>query len=66
MAGSQLLKVFVYGTLKRGQPNYHLLADVENGVAKFISEGQTSRKYPLVVGEFGVKENFSLHCQICF
>lgn len=50
MTSSQIFKVFVYGTLKRGQPNYHLLTDLENGFAKFLSEGKTSLKFPLVVG----------------
>lgn len=50
-ATSQMIKVFVYGTLKRGGPNHKLMTDPENGVAKFIAEGQTSRKYPLVIGK---------------
>lgn len=51
MASSKLFKVFVYGTLKRNQPNSHILADSENGFANFLSEGKTSQKYPLVVGK---------------
>lgn len=50
MANSQFFKVFVYGTLKRGEPNYHWLTSLENGVAKFIGEGTTVKKFPLVVG----------------
>ena len=50
-----LQRVFVYGTLKRGQPNYHLLVDPENGVAKFLGEAKLTKRYPLVVGSsFGV------------
>ena len=45
-----LQRVFVYGTLKRGQPNYHLLVDPENGVAKFLGEAKLTKRYPLVVG----------------
>ncbi|CRK99930.1 CLUMA_CG013230, isoform A [Clunio marinus] len=47
---SHLLKVFVYGTLKNGQPNYHLLNNIENGFSKFVAIGKTSQKFPLVVG----------------
>lgn len=43
-------RVFVYGTLKRGQPNHHWLTKPENGVSKFISEGCTTTQFPLVVG----------------
>ena len=50
-----LQRVFVYGTLKRGQPNYHLLVDPENGLAKFLGEAKLTKRYPLVVGSsFGV------------
>lgn len=45
-----LQRVFVYGTLKRGQPNYHLLVDPENGLAKFLGEAKLTKRYPLVVG----------------
>ena len=45
-----LQRVFVYGTLKRGQPNYHLLVDPKNGVAKFLGEAKLTTRYPLVVG----------------
>ncbi|KAK7482350.1 hypothetical protein BaRGS_00026369 [Batillaria attramentaria] len=40
---------FVYGTLKRGQPNHHFLLDPETGCAEFVSTGQTVNKYPLVI-----------------
>lgn len=36
--------VFVYGTLKHGEPNSHFL---EN--AKYVSEAVTNEKYPLVI-----------------
>lgn len=41
--------VFVYGTLKKGEPNHHWLESKENGYAKFLSVGETVRKYPLVI-----------------
>ncbi|XP_049882896.1 putative gamma-glutamylcyclotransferase CG2811 isoform X3 [Pectinophora gossypiella] len=42
-------KVFVYGTLKRDQPNHHWLTDPENGFGKFLTEGKTKNKYPLII-----------------
>jgi len=41
--------VFVYGTLKKNQPNYCHLNDTENGVAVFRSIAKTIKKYPLVI-----------------
>ncbi|XP_053669703.1 putative gamma-glutamylcyclotransferase CG2811 [Anopheles nili] len=46
---STLRRVFVYGTLKRGEPNHHWLTDVTNGKARFIAKGHTTVRYPLVV-----------------
>ena len=43
-------KVFVYGTLKRNEPNHHWLTNPEHGVGKFLSEGRTKTKYPLIIG----------------
>ncbi|XP_070068903.1 putative gamma-glutamylcyclotransferase CG2811 [Drosophila takahashii] len=42
--------VFVYGTLKRGEPNHYWLTKKENGEAKFLGRGTTAVKFPLVVG----------------
>ncbi len=42
-------KVFVYGTLKRNQPAHHQLMDPRNGTARFLGNGHTSDKLPLVV-----------------
>lgn len=41
--------VFVYGTLKRNQPNNYCLNDTENGCAVFKSVAVTINKYPLVI-----------------
>ena len=41
--------VFVYGTLKRGQPNHHWLSTAENGWQRFIGEAVTEEKFPLVI-----------------
>ncbi|XP_052843653.1 putative gamma-glutamylcyclotransferase CG2811 [Drosophila gunungcola] len=43
-------RVFVYGTLKRGEPNHHWLTKKENGQARFLGRGKTAAKFPLVVG----------------
>ncbi|KAL7737588.1 hypothetical protein ACLKA6_007702 [Drosophila palustris] len=48
---SQALKrVFVYGTLKRGEPNHFWLTKKENGVSQFLAKGKTVTKFPLVIG----------------
>ena len=45
-----MTRVFVYGTLKRGLPNHHLLTEPSKyGVAKFVGEARLAKKYPLVV-----------------
>ncbi|KAJ8307006.1 hypothetical protein KUTeg_015090 [Tegillarca granosa] len=41
--------VFVYGTLKTGQPNNYLLDNPENGYKKYIGKGVTEEKFPLVI-----------------
>lgn len=40
--------VFVYGTLKKGQPNFKML-DAANGRAEFLAHAQTVERYPLVI-----------------
>ncbi|XP_017070424.1 putative gamma-glutamylcyclotransferase CG2811 [Drosophila eugracilis] len=55
MAGSaeclrMAARVFVYGTLKRGEPNHQWLTKKENGQAKYLGKGITAIKFPLVVG----------------
>ena len=42
-------KVFVYGTLKQGEPNQHWLTNEGHGLARFISQATTTVKYPLVI-----------------
>ncbi|XP_072030146.1 putative gamma-glutamylcyclotransferase CG2811 isoform X2 [Amphiura filiformis] len=41
--------VFVYGTLKRGQPNHEKMTNPDNGQATFIGEARTVEKWPLVI-----------------
>uniref|UniRef100_A0A1L8E549 Gamma-glutamylcyclotransferase family protein n=1 Tax=Nyssomyia neivai TaxID=330878 RepID=A0A1L8E549_9DIPT len=50
MSSSVLRRFFVYGTLKKGEPNHKLLTTPENGVGKFVSRGETTIKFPLVIG----------------
>ncbi|XP_070096525.1 gamma-glutamylaminecyclotransferase isoform X3 [Equus przewalskii] len=47
--------VFVYGTLKRGQPNHKVLLGGTHGRAAFQGRGRTAEPYPLVIaGEHNV------------
>ncbi|XP_026121025.1 gamma-glutamylaminecyclotransferase C isoform X1 [Carassius auratus] len=41
-------RVFVYGTLKKGQPNFMML-DAANGRAEFLARARTVDRYPLVI-----------------
>ena len=42
-------RVFVYGTLKRGEPNHSLMENSLNGQAKFLGHAKTVTKYPLII-----------------
>lgn len=50
IAARQLFLVFVYGTLKKGEPNHHYLTNSENGFAEYMCSGKTETKFPLIVG----------------
>lgn len=41
--------VFVYGTLKKGEPNEYWLTNTSNGYALFVGEADTTVEYPLVI-----------------
>ncbi|XP_066254810.1 putative gamma-glutamylcyclotransferase CG2811 isoform X1 [Euwallacea similis] len=42
-------KVFVYGTLKRGEPNHHWFSNSKGGHHTFLYNARTKDKYPLVI-----------------
>ncbi|XP_056114577.1 gamma-glutamylaminecyclotransferase C-like [Rhinichthys klamathensis goyatoka] len=44
-----MAKVFVYGTLKKGQANYFRMRDHANGQAEFVAHARTVERYPLVI-----------------
>ena len=44
-----LQKVFLYGTLKKGQPYEYLIQCEDRGKAEYVSEAVTRDKYPLVI-----------------
>lgn len=46
---AHMTHVFVYGTLKKGQPNYYRMFDSANGKAEFLASACTTQKYPLVI-----------------
>lgn len=52
---SQMAHIFVYGTLKRGQPNHKVMLDQSHGLAAFRGRGCTVESFPLVIaGEHNI------------
>jgi len=49
MADWHELPIFVYGTLKRNQPNFHVFEDPGNGSQKFLGTAVTVQAWPLIV-----------------
>lgn len=50
MASRLAHRIFVYGTLKKGQPNYFRLQDTAKfGQATFLGEAKLSKRYPMVI-----------------
>lgn len=41
--------IFVYGTLKQGLANHHLIEDTENGLCIPRGPAKTVEKYPLII-----------------
>jgi gamma-glutamylaminecyclotransferase len=42
--------VFVYGTLKSGEPNFEWMTEWKEGKFKGLGRGRTEEAYPLVIG----------------
>ncbi|XP_031414697.1 gamma-glutamylaminecyclotransferase-like isoform X2 [Clupea harengus] len=50
-----MTQIFVYGTLKKGQPNYSRMLDPVNGKASFCGRASTIDKFPLVIaGKYNI------------
>lgn len=45
----KLFNVFVYGTLKKGEPNHYWFTREETGHHNFICNAKTVEKYPLII-----------------
>lgn len=41
--------VFLYGTLKKGEPNHYVLSKYTLGRCKFVCDGETVDKFPMVI-----------------
>ncbi|KAF2885387.1 hypothetical protein ILUMI_20785 [Ignelater luminosus] len=50
LMAAKLHKVFVYGTLKKQEPNHHWFSKDNIGYHKFICDAETIQKYPLIIG----------------
>lgn len=61
LTSMSLHRVFVYGTLKHGEPNHQWMTDSSKGFSRFLGVGRTVKKYPLVIA---TKHNipFMLDC----
>ncbi|EFO22354.2 hypothetical protein LOAG_06127 [Loa loa] len=46
---ARMALVFVYGTLKRGEPNASIMADLITGMHRFVGTGKTINTYPLII-----------------
>ena len=51
---SRLHRVFVYGTLKRGQPNHYLLQEAREAAARLLGEARLAQRYPLILTRYGI------------
>ncbi|KAK5648443.1 hypothetical protein RI129_003335 [Pyrocoelia pectoralis] len=44
-----MYSVFVYGTLKKDEPNHHWLSNNKSGYSKFVCSAETIERYPLII-----------------
>lgn len=49
MSSNKKFKVFVYGTLKRGQPNNKLMEGIFDGEVTYMGKAVTGKEFPLVI-----------------
>ncbi|XP_077430276.1 gamma-glutamylaminecyclotransferase-like [Vanacampus margaritifer] len=50
-----MARVFVYGTLKRGQPNHFRMLNESVGAARLLASAVTTERFPLVIaGEYNI------------
>ena len=54
--------VFLYGTLKRGEPNHRVLNEDHQGHARYLGRARTLHRWPLVVAG-NLRIPYMLHCQ---
>ena len=57
--------IFVYGTLKRGEPNHHWLANTAHGFQEFLGAARTQKRFPLVIASrYNVPYLLDHSCQV--
>ncbi|MCI4378174.1 hypothetical protein PGIGA_G00212910 [Pangasianodon gigas] len=55
LPATQMTRIFIYGTLKKGQPNHYRMLDTTKGNVKFLGRARTVDKYPLVIaGKYNI------------
>ena len=46
----EMFKIFVYGTLKRGEPNHHFMCG-GTGTARLLAEAKLTGRFPMVMNK---------------
>nr|XP_023030271.1 putative gamma-glutamylcyclotransferase CG2811 isoform X1 [Leptinotarsa decemlineata]XP_023030272.1 putative gamma-glutamylcyclotransferase CG2811 isoform X1 [Leptinotarsa decemlineata] len=60
MSTATVHKVFVYGTLKKGEPNHFWFSKSSEGFCKYLCDAKTKEKFPLIIAtEYNIP--FLLH-----
>ena len=54
MAALALHKIFVYGTLKRGESNHYLFESAQNGIARLLGPAKLAKKHPMILTKCGI------------